>query len=64
MLLGIFLDACSMTAGTYTGIEAVSKGLPILSEPRAQTGKCMMPYIACSLAFRNTGKAPTLPRGG
>src|SRR3984893_5790519 len=30
----IFFRAYSMGAGTYTGIEAVSNGLPILREPR------------------------------
>ncbi len=37
--------------GTYTGIEAVSNGLPILREPRTVTGKRTMLYMALSLAF-------------
>ena len=47
----IFFRAYSMGAGTYTGIEAVSNGLPILREPRHVTGKHTMLYMALSLAF-------------
>ncbi len=47
----IFFRAYSMGAGTYTGIEAVSNGLPILREPRNVTGKHTMLYMALSLAF-------------
>src|ERR1700687_3600377 len=47
----IFFRAYSMGAGTYTGIEAVSNGLPILREPRTVTGKRMMLYMALSLAL-------------
>src|SRR5882724_3135320 len=47
----IFLRAYSLGGGTYTGIEAVSNGLPILREPRAETGKRTMIYMAISLAF-------------
>jgi amino acid transporter len=47
----VFLRAYSMGAGTYTGIEAVSNGLPILREPRTVTGKRTMLYMAFSLAF-------------
>jgi amino acid transporter len=46
----IFFRAYSMGAGTYTGIEAVSNGLPILREPRNVTGKRAMLYMAISLA--------------
>ncbi|HLK87610.1 MAG TPA: APC family permease [Candidatus Binataceae bacterium] len=46
----IFFRAYSMGAGTYTGIEAVSNGLPILREPRTATGKRTMLYMALSLA--------------
>ena len=35
----IFFRAYSMGAGTYTGIEAVSNGLPILREPRTVDGQ-------------------------
>ena len=47
----LFLRAYSMGAGTYTGIEAVSNGLPILREPAVETGKRTMIYMALSLAF-------------
>ncbi len=47
----IFFRAYSMGAGTYTGIEAVSNGLPILREPRTVTGKRTMIYMAISLAL-------------
>ncbi len=45
-----------MGAGTYTGIEAVSNGLPILREPKVLTGKRTMRYMAISLAFMVTGR--------
>jgi len=51
----LFLKAFSMGGGTYTGIEAVSNGLQILREPRAQTGKKTMIYMAFSLAFTAGG---------
>ena len=50
-LMIIFLRAYSLGGGTYTGIEAVSNGLPILREPRTVTGKRTMLYMALSLAF-------------
>ncbi len=57
-VFGVFvliLRAYSMGAGTYTGIEAVSNGLPILREPRVQTAKRTMRYMAASLAFMAVG---------
>ncbi len=56
--LGFFallLRAYSMGAGTYTGIEAVSNGLPMLREPKARTGKRTMLYMAASLAVTVLG---------
>ena len=50
-LLAVFFRAYSMGGGTYTGIEAVSNGLPILREPKTVTGKHTMLYMAFSLAF-------------
>jgi amino acid transporter len=53
-LVGMFLlimRSYSMGGSTYTGIEAVSNGLPILREPKVQTGKRTMIYISVSLAF-------------
>jgi hypothetical protein len=47
----MFLRAYSLGGGTYTGIEAVSNGLPILREPRNVTGKRTMVYMSVSLAF-------------
>jgi amino acid transporter len=47
----LFLRAYSLGGGTYTGIEAVSNGLQIMREPRVQTGKRTMLYMATSLAF-------------
>lgn len=47
----IIMRAYSMGAGTFTGIEAVSNGLPILKEPRVKTGKTTMRYMAWSLAI-------------
>ncbi len=54
-LLAIFLRAYSLGGGTYTGIEAVSNGLPILREPKVATGKRTMLYMALSLAFTAGG---------
>ena len=51
----LLMRAYSMGAGTYTGIEAVSNGLPILREPRVQTAKRTMRYMAASLAFMAAG---------
>lgn len=51
---GVFLllvRAYSVGAGTYTGIEAVSNGLPVLREPRVATGKRTMLYIGLSLGM-------------
>jgi amino acid transporter len=47
----LFVRAYSLGGGTYTGIEAVSNGLQIMREPRVQTGKRTMLYMASSLAF-------------
>ena len=55
VMLMLFLHAYSMGAGTYTGIEAVSNGLPMLREPKVQTGKKTMLYMASSLAFTAGG---------
>ena len=49
-MIFLLLRAYSMGAGTYTGIEAVSNGLPILREPKVKTGKRTMRYMAVSLA--------------
>lgn len=51
----IILRAYSLGAGTFTGIEAVSNGLPMLREPRVETGKRTMRYMSFSLAFTVAG---------
>src|SRR5512142_215034 len=51
----LLLRAYSMGAGTYTGIEAVSNSMQTLREPRVQTGKRAMAYLAFSLAFMAGG---------
>jgi amino acid transporter len=53
-LWGVFLlliRSYSVGAGTYTGIEAVSNGLPILREPKVITGKRTMLYMGLSLGL-------------
>lgn len=50
-ILAIFLRAFSLGAGTYTGIEAVSNGLPVMREPVVKTGKRTMMYMAISLSL-------------
>jgi amino acid transporter len=51
----IFIRAYSMGGGTYTGIEAVSNGLQIMRDPKVQTGKRTMAYMAFSLAITAGG---------
>ena len=51
----LIMRAYSMGAGTYTGIEAVSNGIPILREPKVETAKKAMRYMALSLAFMAVG---------
>lgn len=51
----LLLHAYSLGGGTYTGIEAVSNGLPILREPKVETGKRTMLYMSVSLAFMAGG---------
>lgn len=54
-LFALLLKAYSMGAGTYTGLEAVSNGMPMLREPRVQTGKRTMFYMALSLSLAVVG---------
>ncbi|MDD5270818.1 MAG: APC family permease [Candidatus Omnitrophica bacterium] len=51
----LVMRAYGMGAGTYTGIEAVSNSLPMLREPRVQTAKRTMNYMAISLAVTVLG---------
>jgi amino acid transporter len=47
----VLLHAYSLGGGTYTGIEAVSNGLPLMREPRVQTANRTLLYMGVSLAF-------------
>jgi amino acid transporter len=51
----LILRAYSMGAGTFTGIEAVSNGIPILREPKVRTARRTMEYMAASLSFMVVG---------
>jgi len=51
----LMMKAYSMGAGTYTGIETVSNGLPTLREPRVETGKRTMVYMSVSLSVTVVG---------
>lgn len=50
-MIFMILRAYSMGAGTYTGLEAVSNGMPVLREPKVETAKRTMRYMAISLSF-------------
>ena len=54
-LILVLLRAFSLGGGTFTGIEAVSNGVGILREPRVESGKRTMLYMASSLAFTAGG---------
>ena len=54
-VVALFLKAYSLGGGTFTGIEAVSNSTAILREPRVETGKKTMGYMATSLAFTAGG---------
>jgi len=54
-VFALFLRAYSMGAGTYTGIEAVSNGLQIMREPKVETAKRTMIYMAVSLSVTAGG---------
>jgi amino acid transporter len=54
-VVAIFLRAFSLGGGTFTGIEAVSNGVGMLREPRVQTGRRTMAFMAGSLAFTAGG---------
>jgi len=51
----IILRAYSLGAGTYTGIEAVSNGMPILREPKVPTARKTMFLMVISLSFMVLG---------
>ena len=54
-LFAVFVRAYSMGAGTYTGIEAVSNGIQIMREPKVQTARRTMTYMAVSLSLTAAG---------
>ena len=54
-MLTLFIGAFVIGGGTYTGIEAVSNGLPLLREPRIANAKRTLLYIAVSLATMAAG---------
>ncbi|WP_243349865.1 APC family permease [Parabacteroides sp. FAFU027] len=51
----LIMKAYSMGAGTYTGIEAVSNGIPNLREPRVKTAIKTMRLLAFSLSVAVLG---------
>ena len=53
--VSLFLRAYSLGGGTYTGLEAVSNNVNMLSEPRVRTGAYTMLYMAGSLSFTAGG---------
>lgn len=54
-LIGLMIRSYSLGSGTYTGIEAVSNNVNRLAEPRVETGKWTMLYMAISLSFTAGG---------
>jgi amino acid transporter len=50
-MMVVFLRAFCLGGGTFTGIEAVSNSVQILREPRVETAKRTMGYMAVSLSF-------------
>jgi amino acid transporter len=54
-VLALCLRAYAFGCGTYTGIEAVSNGLSIMREPKVETGRRTMLYMAVSLAVTASG---------
>lgn len=55
VVVGMFLKAYSLGAGTYTGIEAVSNSMAVMREPRVATAQRTMRYMAVSLAITAGG---------
>jgi len=54
-MVAVLVRAFSMGGGTYTGLEAVSNGLPIIREPRVPSAKRTMLYMAVSLSITAGG---------
>jgi amino acid transporter len=53
--IALFVRAYSLGGGTYTGIEAVSNGVPIMREPKVRTAKRTMVLMATSLSITAGG---------
>jgi amino acid transporter len=51
----LIMKSYSMGAGTFTGIEAVSNGIPILRDPKVKTAHKTMRYMSISLAVTVLG---------
>lgn len=54
-VLALIFHAYSLGSGTYTGLEAVSNNVNRLREPRVETGKWAMFYMAVSLSLTAGG---------
>lgn len=54
-VIALIFHAYSLGGGTYTGLEAVSNNVNRLREPRVQTGKWTMLYMALSLSLTAGG---------
>src|SRR5688572_18694689 len=54
-LIFILMKAYALGGGTFTGIEAVSNSMQILREPKVDTARRTMLYMAFSLAFTAAG---------
>jgi amino acid transporter len=53
--LSLFVRAYSLGGGTFTGIEAVSNGVPIMREPKVRTARRTMVLMATSLSLTAGG---------
>ncbi|MCK6490090.1 MAG: APC family permease [Planctomycetes bacterium] len=51
----LFFKAYSMSGGTYTGIEAISTGVPLMREPKVKHAQRTMVYLAASLSICAAG---------
>lgn len=54
-VVSLFLRAYSLGGGTYTGLEAVSNNVNVLTEPRVKTGQLTMFLMAASLSLTAGG---------
>ena len=54
-LVLIVMRAYALGGGTFTGIEAVSNSMQILREPKVETARRTMLYMALSLSFTAAG---------